>query len=41
MKEKPLAGCAVLNVGVCSTTQAIFAKLNEIIEKRGFDWIKY
>ena len=36
-----MAGCAVLNVGVCSTAQAIFAKLNEFIEKHGFDWMKY
>jgi len=28
-------------VGVCSTAQAIFAKLNEFIEKHGFDWMKY
>jgi len=30
-----------LNVRVCSTAQAIFAKLNQFIEKHGFDWMKY
>jgi len=40
-KQKPLASCAVLNVGVCSTAQAIFVKLNELTEKHGFDWMKY
>jgi len=40
-KQKPLASCAVLNVGVCSVAQAIFAKLNQFIEKHGFDWVKY
>jgi len=40
-KEKPLASCGGLNVGVCSTAQAIFAKLNEFTEKHGFDWMKY
>jgi len=28
-------------VGVCSTAQAIFAKLNELLESRGFHWMKY
>jgi len=36
-----LASCAALNVGFCSTAQAIFAKSNEFIEKHGFDWMKY
>jgi len=40
-KEKPLASCAISNMGVCSTAQSIFAKLNEFIEKHGFDWMKY
>jgi len=26
-----------LNVGVCSTAKAIFAKLNQLPEKHGFD----
>jgi len=30
-----------LNVGVCSTAQAIYAKLNQFIEKHRFDWMKY
>jgi len=30
-----------LNVGVCSTAQAIFAKLKQFIEKNNFDWMKY
>jgi len=30
-----------LNVGVCSTAQAIFAKLNQFIQEHGFDWMKY
>jgi len=29
------------NVGVCSTDQVIFAKLNQFIEKHGFDWMEY
>jgi len=28
-------------VGVSSTAQAIFAKVNEFIESHGFDWMKY
>jgi len=28
-------------MGVCSTAQAIFAKLHELIESHGFDWMKY
>jgi len=30
-----------LIVVVCSTAQAIFAKLNQFIEKHRFDWMKY
>jgi len=30
-----------LNVGVCSTAQAIFAKLNQFIEKHRFYWMNY
>ena len=30
-----------LNVGGCSTAQAIFAKLNQFVEKHRFDWMKY
>jgi len=33
--------CAVFNMGVCSTAQAIFAKVHEFIESHGFDWKKY
>jgi len=33
--------CAVFNVGVFSTAQAIFAIVNEFIESHGFDWMKY
>jgi len=40
-KQNPSASCAVLNVGACSTDQAIFAKWNEFIKKHGFDWMKY
>ena len=29
-----------LKVGVCATVQAIFAKLNQFIEKHGLDWTK-
>jgi len=33
---------AVLSyAGVCSSAQAILAKLNEFIESYGFDWMKY
>jgi len=30
-----------LNVGVCSTAQAIYTKLNQFVEKHGSDWMKY
>jgi len=39
-KQKPLPSCAV-NVGVYSTAQAIFAKLNQFIEQHGCGWMKY
>jgi len=38
-KQKPLLCC--LNVGACSTAQAVYAELNQFVEKHGFDWVKY
>jgi len=38
---KTIGELCCLNVGVCLTAQAIFAKLNEFIEKHGFDWMKH
>jgi len=29
------------DIGVCLTVQAIFPKLNQFVEKHGFDWTKY
>ena len=30
-----------LNVGVCSTAQTIYTKLNQFVEKHGSDWMRY
>jgi len=40
-ETKTIGKLCCLNLGVCSAAQAIFAKLNEFIEKHGFDWVKY
>ena len=38
---KTIVKLCCLNVGVCSTAQAISAKLNQFIEKHGVDCMKY
>ena len=40
-ETKTIVEMCCLNVGVCSTAQAISTKLNQFIEKRGFDRMKY
>jgi len=40
-ETKTIGELCCLNVGVCSTAQAIFAKLKQFIENHGFDWMKY
>ena len=40
-ETKTIGELCCLNVGVCSTTQAIFAKLNQFIGNHGFDLMKY
>jgi len=40
-ETKTIGKLCCLNVGVCSTAQAIFAKLNQLIENHGFAWKKY
>jgi len=40
-ETKNIVELCCLNIGVCSTAQAIFAKLNQFIEKHDFDWMKY
>ena len=38
---KTIGVLCCLNVGACSTAQAIFARLNQFIEKRGFDRMRH
>ena len=40
-ETKTIGESCCLNVGVCSTAQAIFSKLNQFIRNHGFDWMKY
>jgi len=40
-ETKTIVELCCLNVGVCSTAQAIFSKLNQFIRNHGFDWMKY
>jgi len=40
-EAKTIVELCCLNVGVCSTAQVIFAKLNHFIEKHDFDWMMY
>jgi len=40
-ETKNIGELCCLNVGICSTAQAIFAKWNQFIENHGFSWMKY
>jgi len=40
-ETKTIGELCCLDVGVCSTAQAIFAKLNQFIEKHNLDWMRY
>ena len=40
-ETKIIVNLCCLNVGVCSTAQAIVATLNQLIEKHGFDSMKH
>jgi len=40
-ETKTVGELCCLDVGVCSISQAIFAKFNQFIEKHDFNWMKY
>jgi len=40
-ETKIIVNLCCLNVGVCSTAQAIVDTLNQFIEKHGFDCVKH